>query len=222
MFGISYTVYNQCMPNTAPYERHTARYDSWFDNHRSEYESELAAVRSFVPSGGVGIEIGVGTARFAEPLGVSIGIDPSLAMLSYAARRGIRCVSGVAEAVPFRDEQFDYALMVTALCVFEDPAKAIAEAYRVIKKGGCFVAGFLDSSSRQAAEYIKRYASSPFSEGANFPTAADVEGFLKSAGFQNTFYVQTLFNPLEKISEPEALAEGRGDGLFVVVKAVKV
>lgn len=209
------------MPKATTYTEHVARYDSWYDNHPAEYTSELDAVRQFVPAGAVGCEIGVGTARFAAPLGVKVGVDPSLSMLSYAVKRNINSVAGVAESLPFKDQVFDYALMVTTLCVLEEPDKAVIEAHRVIKIGGCFVVGFLDFSSRFASEYVKRHASSPFAQGARFRTAAEVERYIKMAGFTGLSFVQTLFNPLENLEEPEKYRNGYGDGLFAVAKALK-
>ena len=65
------------MPRTAPFEKYHDRYEQWFEEHRTAYVSELLALRPFVPWEGRGLEIGVGTARFAAPLGVQCGIDPS-------------------------------------------------------------------------------------------------------------------------------------------------
>jgi len=76
------------------------------------YISELLALRPFVPWLGRGIEIGVGSGRFAAPLGVQVGIDPSPAMLARAAARGITIVEGTAEDLPFADAGFDHALNV--------------------------------------------------------------------------------------------------------------
>src|SRR5690606_12014330 len=72
-----------------PFEAHHERYEEWFEAHRAAYVSELLALRQFVPWEGHGLEIGVGTGRFAGPLGVPVGLDPSDAMLSRAAARGI-------------------------------------------------------------------------------------------------------------------------------------
>lgn len=209
------------MSEKNPYDEHTARYDSWYDNHPAEYASELEAVCAFVPATSFGVEIGVGTARFAARLGVKVGIDPSLSMLSYAVKRDVRCIAAIAEALPFKDGSFDYALMVTALCVVNDAAKSIVEAHRVIKRGGCFVAGFLDISSRSGSEYAKRYETSPFSQGVHFRSALEVEELCKKAGFNNLSFVQTLFSPLENLTEPENHKSGYGEGLFVVVNALK-
>ena len=209
------------MVKTASYNQYSARYDSWYANHPAEYASELDAVRRFIPSGAVGCEIGVGTARFAAPLGVKVGVDPSLSMLAYAVKRAVNSVAGVAESLPFMDRVFDYAVMVTTLCAVEDPAKSIAEAHRVIKNGGRIVIGYLDFSSRFGREYVERCATGPFSEGAIFRTTAEVERYIKKAGFTDLSFIQTLFNPLENLAEPEKHRNGYGDGLFVVVKALK-
>lgn len=58
--------------NTDPFEKYTNDYDAWFEEHPFVYQSELKAVSSLWPSSGRGIEIGVGTGRFAAPLGIKI------------------------------------------------------------------------------------------------------------------------------------------------------
>jgi hypothetical protein len=56
------------MPRTAPFVAQHERYERWFDEHAAAYVSELLALRPMVPARGRGLEIGVGTARFAAPL----------------------------------------------------------------------------------------------------------------------------------------------------------
>ena len=80
------------MARTAPFDAHHERYAQWFEEHRAAYVSELLALRAFVPWEGTGLETGVGTGRFAAPLGVPVGLDPSDAMLARAAARGHRTV----------------------------------------------------------------------------------------------------------------------------------
>ncbi len=58
------------MPETEPFDTYPDRYDDWFDRHPAAYQSELAVVGELWPEEGVGLEIGVGTGRFAEPLGI--------------------------------------------------------------------------------------------------------------------------------------------------------
>ena len=100
------------MARIEPFEAHTERYEAWFERHDAAYISELLALRPFVPLTGRGLEIGVGSGRFAAPLGVQVGIDPSRAMLDRARARGIEVLEGIAEDLPFADDSFDHALVV--------------------------------------------------------------------------------------------------------------
>jgi hypothetical protein len=83
-----------------PFSVHPRRYDEWFARHEAAYLSELLAVRALLPSRGNGLEIGVGTGRFAAPLGVACGVDPAVPALAYARERGVHVACGVAEALP--------------------------------------------------------------------------------------------------------------------------
>jgi hypothetical protein len=55
-------------PKTEPFVLYYRRYDDWFERHRAAYLSELLAIRALLPWEGRGLEIGVGTGRFAGPL----------------------------------------------------------------------------------------------------------------------------------------------------------
>ena len=66
------------------FEESAREYDAWFDRHRLVYESELRALKRFMGSGGIGLEIGVGTGRFAVPLGIEVGVEPAAAMADLA------------------------------------------------------------------------------------------------------------------------------------------
>lgn len=65
------------MPKSEPFERYADRYDDWFEAHPDAYQSEVEALRRLLPQPGFGLEIGVGTGRFASPLGIQVGIDPA-------------------------------------------------------------------------------------------------------------------------------------------------
>ena len=66
------------MARTAAFEKHSEAYDDWFDKNRDIYEAELKVVRQLLPVGNVqGMEVGVGSGKFAEPLGIKIGLEPS-------------------------------------------------------------------------------------------------------------------------------------------------
>ena len=103
------------MPRISPFEAYADQYESWFEKNRWVYEAELRAVKAMMPEGGSGLEIGVGSGRFASPLGIRDGVEPSKHMRAFAQRRGIRAVDGVAEDLPYGDSQFDFVLMVRNL-----------------------------------------------------------------------------------------------------------
>ena len=60
----------QCMRRygSDPYEHRVERYEDWFEKNEPAYRSELLAVEALLPSGGKGIEVGVGTGRFAASM----------------------------------------------------------------------------------------------------------------------------------------------------------
>ena len=78
-------------------------YDDWFVRNEPAYRSELAAVKAFLPLCGQGLEIGVGTGRFAEPLGVKEGVEPAKGMATISRERGIKVYEAYAEKLPFKD-----------------------------------------------------------------------------------------------------------------------
>ena len=206
-------------PGTEPFVIHHVRYDDWFERHRAAYLSELLAVRVLLPWNGRGLEIGVGTGRFAGPLGVEFGIDPAVEMLGYARARGVRVVRAVAEALPFARAVFDYALIVTTICFVEDAAAMLAEAHRVLKPGGELVIGFIDRTSGLGQHYLDHQAENVFYRGAKFYSAEEVQRLLRDTGFAGPVWAQTLSKPLEETREIEPLRADRGQGAFVVVKA---
>ena len=58
------------------FDEHAQEYERWFDEHERLYQAEVNALSKFIPSAGLGVEIGVGTGRFSVPFGVSLGSNP--------------------------------------------------------------------------------------------------------------------------------------------------
>ena len=210
------------MPKVEPFEKHTNQYEEWFRKNAFAYESELNAVRRLLPGGsGTGIEIGVGSGLFSAPLGVAFGIEPSHAMAALARQRGIKVIDGVAEDLPFRDDRFDFALMVTTLCFLDDVEVSFREAFRVIKSGGYFICGFVDSESFLGKLYEQHKNENVFYRLATFFSVKEVIVHLQNAGFQDLAFTQTIFRGLDEIREIEPVENGYGKGAFVVVRAQK-
>jgi len=204
----------------AVFEEHTERYDRWFDRHRPAYRSELAAVRAALPERfGPGLEIGVGSGRFAAPLGVRFGVDPSVSMLRLARERGVAAAGGVAEALPVCPGAMDLVLMVTTICFLDDEQAAAGEMRRVLRPGGRAVLGFVDAGSRLGRRYREKRPTNPFYRGARFVSPGEVAELLRSHGFGDPRFFQTLRGDPERMQRPEPVEPGHGDGGFVVVAA---
>lgn len=209
------------MPRTAPFESHHHRYDDWFVRHAAAYHSELLAIRAQLPWQGLGLSIGVGTGRFAAPLGVEVGIDPAHAVLGYAAKRDIATVQAVAEALPFSDGLFNRALCVTTICFVDDVSAMLSEARRALKPSGVLVIGFIDRTSSLGQHYLAHQDENVFYRDATFFSASEVEQLLTDTGFTEPVWVQTLSKTLEETREIEPLRAGYGQGAFVVVRATR-
>ncbi|WP_232473522.1 class I SAM-dependent methyltransferase [Thermococcus profundus] len=209
------------MPKIEPFEKHRDRYENWFERNRYAYLSELEAVKMLLPKEGKGAEIGVGTGRFAAPLGIKLGVEPSKAMAEIARTRGIKVIEGTAENLPFEDESLDYLLMVTTICFVDDPEKALREAHRVLRPGGALIIGFVDRNSPIGRFYEEHKNESTFYKEARFFSTEELLELLKKVGFRGFEIVQTLFHRLDEIKSVEPVKSGYGEGSFVVIKAVK-
>jgi ubiquinone/menaquinone biosynthesis C-methylase UbiE len=207
------------MPKTAAFERQTERYENWFETHDAVYRSELEALRRLRPKPGDGIEIGVGTGRFAAALGLQVGVDPAREMLRRARDRGIDVVSGVAESLPFSDESFDTALLVTTICFVDDIPQTLSEARRVLRPDGSLVLGFIDADSPVGRTYRETQADNPFYRDAVFVSTDELVDALQAAGFTEFEYTQTLYQSPADVDEREPIDGGYGDGSFVGIKA---
>jgi len=86
------------------------------------------------------LDVGCGTGASLKPsveAGLrATGIDPSPYMLDMAAKnlgKRVDLHHGFAEDLPFDDNSFNYATLITALEFVENPQKALEEACRVAK-----------------------------------------------------------------------------------------
>jgi ubiquinone/menaquinone biosynthesis C-methylase UbiE len=113
------------------------------DEHRMEYIRELE-----VGPGDRFLEVSIGTGTNIKYLPASVdcyGLDISRGMLGKCQknlkrwRREAELFLGNAEALPFKDEQFDSVLHVGGINAFNDRRKAIDEMIRVAKPGSKIV-----------------------------------------------------------------------------------
>ena len=206
------------MPKIEPFEKYSDAYDKWFDSHRASYAAELEVIRRLIPAPGAeGMEVGVGSGKFAAPLGIKIGVDPSKKMAGKARILGIDVHAGIAEELPFSDSRFDFVLMVTTICFVDDVAKSLKEVFRVLKTGGSIIVGFVDRESELGQQYSEKKKESRFYREATFFSTPEVLNYLKEAEFVITKILQTLI-PGEL---PATISEGFGKGAFVAIKGIK-
>lgn len=204
------------------FDRHAREYDRWFDAHDVIYQAELAALRKFVPQMGMGIDVGVGTGRFAVPLRVQFGLDPSRTMLQVARRRGLRVCQAVGEQMPFHDGQFDVVLLVTVICFVDDVPTLLQELKRVLNLRGHLVIGFINRNSELGRIYERRKETSPFYRGARFYAVEQVADWVREVGFGSLRFCETLFgDPSELSSRSLKIRDGSSGGAFVVLSAQK-
>ena len=206
------------------FNSHVEEYEAWYEKHNDAYLSEVDAIKEQflkLPENLQGIEVGLGTGRFAEPLGIKEGIEPAMEMAKIAMDRDIEIMKGVAEHLPYAALQFDFVLFVT-ICHLDNAKEAFAEAYRVLKNGGSIIVGFLDKDQSIAKQYENKRGRSTFFKHAIFYGVDRVENLLQEAGFRNFEYNQSLFGKLNQIKEVQAPKQGYGEGSFVVVKADKI
>ncbi|HHF7373778.1 methyltransferase domain-containing protein [Legionella pneumophila serogroup 1] len=194
-------------------------YDRWFDSHSAVFQSELDALKKIIPESGEGLDVGVGSGRFAAALGIKTGIDPSIKLGNMARSRGIHVDEGVGEALPFQDQQFDFVLLNTVLCYLDLPLAALLEAKRVLKPNGKLIIGMIDKNSMLGRQYEATKQDNPFYRHAHFYSVNEVLELLHEINFKEEDFYQTLFLPIEAILTPDVIKPGYGEGGYVVLSA---
>jgi len=137
-------------------------YDTWVMRSRNRTDAELEnclMVDMLKPIRGESLlDIGCGSGASIKPFfdkGLMVtGIDPSPYMLDIAAERfgnRVDFYRGFAEDLPFDDNSFNHASLVTTLEFVDDPVKAISEACRVAKDRI-----FLGALNRYALKGVER------------------------------------------------------------------
>ncbi|MHC4133720.1 MAG: ArsR/SmtB family transcription factor [Planctomycetota bacterium] len=134
---------------------------SWADSVAGQMERHYSPGRTWEAA----LRGLLGLTRLGSVLDMASG-DCAIAELVAPRARGVTCLDisatvlaagrrrmahlphvsfrrGDMHALPFRDESFDHVLMLACLGYADDPARAVAEAARVLKPGGNVVAATL-------------------------------------------------------------------------------
>lgn len=209
------------MKRVTVFEKYAQEYDAWFDANPSTYRAEVGALSPFIPKTGNIIEVGVGTGRFALPLGIKIGIDPALSMAQFARRKGIHVCQAWGEALPFRSDCFDSVLLVTVVCFIENVSELFCEVFRILKPGGSVVLGIIDKQSVRGRLYESYKITNKFYREANFYSVSQIKDWIQETGFSNPIFRQTVFEEEQAKPKTESIQDGYGHGAFVALKADK-
>ena len=111
-------------------------------------------------------DLGCGSGVFTDLLSrqgyraVGLDLSPKLIALGRAKYPAVEFLEGDVEALPFPDESLDGVLLSGLVHHLPDPTRCAAEVFRVLKRGGSFVA--FDPNRMNPFMYLYRDRSSPF------------------------------------------------------------
>lgn len=166
-------------------------YDAWYQSPegRAIDTSVEKFIRSLVkPMPGERVlDVGCGTGNqllMLNRLGLNIsGIDASQPMIDRARERlGNRCtlMTGMAEDLPFDDNEFDLVLLINTLEFLDHPLQALREAGRVASKK-VFIGVINSLSWHGLVKKIQGYLGDPLFRSARFYNLWQLKSLLQMA-----------------------------------------
>ncbi|WP_390476394.1 ArsR/SmtB family transcription factor [Altererythrobacter sp. MTPC7] len=174
--------------------------NAWFADHAEEWdglrqlhspdglvEDTLARALGDRPLGAL-LDIGTGTGRMAELFASEadhiVALDKSLEMLRVARAKlqnlpaeRVELVQGDFAALPFAAHSFDTVLLHQVLHFAQEPARALAEAARVVRPSGRIA--IVDFAAHDREELRERFAHARLGF-----TDEDMVAALETAGFE--------------------------------------
>ena len=200
-------------------------YDAWFEEEgRLIFALEVEALKQVLPLlPKPWIEIGIGSGRFAQALGIDVGLDPSSGLLKIARNRGARVLLGRGEEAPFKDGSFGAIFFIVTLCFVDSPERILSEAARLLESGGKVVLGMVLRESPWGQLYQReKETGHRFYRHATFYSYAEVEMLLMQTGFSIEKVASTLFQNPGKVNHIELPRQGfSADAGFAVILAGK-
>lgn len=209
----------------SPFDSLASVYDDWFEREgRDIFDIEVQAfheVLSFLPK--PWLEIGIGSGRFAQVLGIETGIDPSIKLLEIASRRGITTLLGKGEQQLFDEGSFGTVFLIVTLCFLDSPLDVLREAYRILMPGGKVALGLVLRESPWGKFYQrKQQQGHRFYKYATFYRYDEVIGLLEEADFLIEKVISTLFQEPDRVEHIESPRNGYSiDAGFTVLVAHK-
>jgi ubiquinone/menaquinone biosynthesis C-methylase UbiE len=202
-----------------------SEYDNWFDGEgKLVFAIEVRALQEALGlSPEPRLEIGVGSGRFAQALGIETGVDPSIRLLELASKRGIQVVQGRGEQHLFRTGSFRSVFLIVALCFVDSPSEVLRQAHRVLTPSGKIVLGLILKDSPWGKFYEKKgMQGHPLYRHATFYEYAEVVTLLEQSGFSIEKVTSTLFQKPGKVAQMELPRKGFSAAAgFVIIMAKK-
>jgi ubiquinone/menaquinone biosynthesis C-methylase UbiE len=138
------------------------------------------------------LDLGCGTGGFAVALSEAtgaqvVGCDRSASFLAYARERStaVEWVQGDAEDLPFADSSFDRVLMSLLLHQLDEPGRAIAEAFRVLRRPGALVVRTVLPEAAAARIPWRFFPTLVRVQAEQMPSLGEVTRWMRAAGFDH-------------------------------------
>jgi SAM-dependent methyltransferase len=209
----------------SPFDDMASEYDAWFDKDGSLiFFIEVQAFKTVSPSlPRPWLEIGVGSGRFAQALGIETGIDPSIKFVRMARRRGIKAFQGKGEQELYDQGTLGTVFLIVTLCFLDSPLDVLKEANRILVPDGKVVLGLVLKESPWGRFYQqKKDKGHRFYKYATFYSRDEVVNLLTQAGFATERIFSTLFQGPDKVHNMEIPREGYfPDAGFTIITAGK-
>lgn len=148
------------------FDSSAATYDDWCKTEIGSFvdqlEKDIMESLALPKEREKALDLGTGTGIYASLLqekGVDvIGVDVSQKMLEKAIEKNptLTFLTSDIHQLPFEDETFDLVVCNIVLEFVTHPEKVVEEVFRVLKKNGRFVCGFIGKESSWGEQYIKR------------------------------------------------------------------
>ena len=175
------------------------------------------------PLSGRALEVGAGTglnfARYPSSVTEVVAVEPEpylRARAVEAASRApvpVRVVEAVAEALPFRDGEFDMVVASLVLCSVPDQSTALGELRRVLRPGGelHFYEHVLADDS--ALAHLQRRVDLVWPHlGGGCHTSRDTVAAINQAGWRDVSYRQFRFCPCVLAAPVSPMVIGQATG----------
>jgi SAM-dependent methyltransferase len=211
--------------STSLFDSLAKSYDAWFEEKgKLIFAIEVNAFKEVLPSlPKPWLEVGVGSGRFAQALGIETGIDPSAKLLKIAKGRGIKAFRARGEEQFFNKETFGTVFLIVTLCFVDSPLAVLHEAHRILKPKGKIVLGLVLRESPWGQFYLaKKEEGHRFYKYATFYSYQEVASLLKRSSFTTEKVISTLFQRPNEVQETESPREQFSpEAGFTVVVASK-